>query len=61
MSWERFWEILLGWGFWSRLPGWFITALAASMGAPFWFEMLNKLNAIRSSGTKPKTRAEKTA
>jgi hypothetical protein len=32
--------------------GWLITALAASLGAPFWFDLLNKFVAIRGS-TKP--------
>ena len=38
------------------LVGWFLTALAACLGAPFWFDLLNKtlgLNA-RLSGAKPK-------
>lgn len=29
--------------------GWLITALAVSMGAPFWFDMLNKVMVIRST------------
>jgi hypothetical protein len=29
--------------------GWFITALAATMGAPFWFDILNKVMVIRST------------
>ena len=29
--------------------GWLITAFAASMGAPFWFDMLNKVSVIRST------------
>lgn len=36
-----------------RLPGWLITMLAISLGAPFWFDILNKLINIRSSGVKP--------
>ena len=32
--------------------GWLITALAISLGAPFWFDMLNKLISLRSSGKK---------
>ena len=30
--------------------GWLITAFAVSLGAPFWFGLLNKLVALRSSG-----------
>jgi len=33
--------------------GWIITALALSMGAPFWFDLLNKLVALRGA-SKPK-------
>lgn len=33
--------------------GWLVTALAISLGAPFWFDILRKLVSIRSSGTKP--------
>jgi len=33
------------------LLGWFITALAISLGAPFWFDLLNKLMKLRSSVT----------
>jgi hypothetical protein len=29
--------------------GWLITAFAASLGAPFWFDLLNKLMVIRST------------
>jgi len=35
--------------FWSNWIGYFITALAISLGAPFWFDLLNKLIRIRSS------------
>lgn len=31
------------------IPGWILTALAVSMGAPFWFDLLNKLMQLRSS------------
>jgi hypothetical protein len=33
-----------------RLLGWLITALAISLGAPFWFDVLKKIITIRSSG-----------
>ena len=29
--------------------GWFITAFAISLGAPFWFDILNKIMVIRST------------
>lgn len=31
------------------IPGWIITALAITLGAPFWFDMLNKLMVVRST------------
>ncbi len=31
--------------------GWILTALAISLGAPFWFDLLNKLMKLRSSVT----------
>jgi hypothetical protein len=33
--------------------GWLLTAFAITLGAPFWFDLLNKLVALRSSA-KPK-------
>lgn len=44
--------------FWSQFWGYLITALAISMGAPFWFDLLNKLVKLRSSirpAAEPKT------
>lgn len=38
---------------WKALVGWLITALAISLGAPFWFDVLQKFMAIRQSGNKP--------
>jgi len=35
--------------------GWLITAVAICLGAPFWFDMLNKLISIRGVGTKVDT------
>jgi hypothetical protein len=29
--------------------GWLITALAVSLGAPFWFDLLNKVIVVRST------------
>jgi hypothetical protein len=36
--------------------GWLLTALAISLGAPFWFDMLNKLIVVRST-VKPKEKS----
>jgi hypothetical protein len=39
--------------------GWFISALAISLGAPFWFDTLNRLMNIRSAGPSPAEAAQK--
>lgn len=33
--------------------GWLLTILAVSLGAPFWFDTLNKLSNLRMAGKKP--------
>lgn len=35
--------------FWMPVLGWLITALAVSLGAPFWFDVLNKFIVVRST------------
>lgn len=37
-----------------QLFGWFLTALAISFGAPFWFDLLNKFMKLRTSVGVPK-------
>lgn len=44
---NSFWQIL------SKAVGLFLTGLAVSLGAPFWFDTLNKFVNLRSTGTKP--------
>lgn len=39
---------------WSTLPGWLITIVAVSFGAPFWFDLLSKVGRLKATGTKPK-------
>jgi hypothetical protein len=36
-----------------HLLGWIVTMFAVSLGAPFWFDILNKIITIRSSGKAP--------
>jgi hypothetical protein len=36
-------------GYLSLLRGWLLTAIAVSLGAPFWFDMLNKIMVVRST------------
>jgi hypothetical protein len=42
-SWQWFWKII----------GLFLSALAVSLGAPFWFDLLSKFVNIRGSGPPP--------
>lgn len=42
-----------------RLPGWLITAFAISLGAPFWFDLLNKVISIRNAGKRPDSNSGK--
>ncbi|MDO9106208.1 MAG: hypothetical protein Q7U57_14750 [Methylovulum sp.] len=44
----------------AKLLGWLITALSVSLGAPFWFDMLNKVMNFRSA-LKPQEPGDKTA
>ncbi len=37
----------------SRWPGFLITAIALSLGAPFWFDLLNKMMKLRTSIKQP--------
>ena len=47
--WEEVdWYVVL-----TKLMGWIVTALAISLVAPFWFDLLRKLVNLRSSGNKP--------
>jgi hypothetical protein len=46
-------------GPWTIL-GWLITAAAATLGAPFWFDLLRKVANLRGSGTVPATAPEST-
>jgi hypothetical protein len=36
-----------------KIVGLFITIVAVSLGAPFWFDLLNKLVSLRMAGAKP--------
>jgi len=45
---QAFWQKVL-----EKLPGFLLTTLAISLGAPFWFDILNRVMNIRYSGSKP--------
>lgn len=58
-------QLPLGWGTQQRPAnylvagvGWLLTALALSLGAPFWFDLLGKVSALRGGGTKEATPAQ---
>ena len=38
---------------WETFIGWILTVLALSMGAPFWFDLLNKIMNVRYAGKSP--------
>jgi hypothetical protein len=41
----------------THLPGWLLTAFAVTLGAPFWFDVLNKFMVIRST-VKPREKSQ---
>jgi hypothetical protein len=45
------------WGLLMLVPGWLLTAFAASLGAPFWFDLLSKFTVIRST-VKPREKSQ---
>ena len=42
----------------AKLVGLLMTVVLVSLGAPFWFDLLNKLVNLRATGTPPKTKEE---
>lgn len=38
--------------------GWLLSGLAIAMGAPFWFDLLNKVVNVRNTGTPPRSAAD---
>ena len=47
---------LIGWPApfdWTTVVGWLITAVAASLGAPFWFDLMKQIVNIRGAGANP--------
>jgi hypothetical protein len=44
-----------------HLLGWILTALAVSLGAPFWFDTLNRFMNIRNAGRAPDERRDKSS
>jgi hypothetical protein len=50
--WDGSWW-LVGWNVIVKIVGLLVTALALSLGAPFWFDVLSKFMNIRGAGPKP--------
>lgn len=46
---------------WDHLLGWVLTAIAVSLGAPFWFDTLNRFINIRNAGRAPDEARSKNA
>jgi len=44
-----------------HLLGWTLTAIALSMGAPFWFDVLNRFMNVRNAGRAPDERPDKSS
>ena len=36
-----------------HIPGWILTIIAVSLGAPFWFDTLNRFMSVRAAGKSP--------
>lgn len=50
-AWQAAW--LVKPAFWAKLLGLLLTGIALALGAPFWFDLLNKVISIRASGRSP--------
>lgn len=67
IGWDKGWGALRpgqSFTFWNSLAapllGWLLTAFAATLGAPFWFDLLNKMMVIRST-VKPHEKSQEEA
>lgn len=45
---------------WQNIVGWLVTVFAICLGAPFWFDILNKIANLRGTGPKPTTGSDDT-
>ncbi len=48
-TWNPWSALLYNRSSWETLLGWILTAIAVSLGAPFWFDALNKIMVVRST------------
>ena len=58
-TWYKIGQLALGVG--RRIPGWLLTILALTLGAPFWFDLLSRLSRLRNTGVpeEPKTLSDR--
>ena len=56
-EWSDAWAAVWTAPFWEAPLGWILTAIAISLGAPFWFDSLNKIMVIRST-VKPQEKSK---
>ncbi|MHB8628434.1 MAG: hypothetical protein ACYDBJ_14950 [Aggregatilineales bacterium] len=55
-SWSAHPQLEFDFDWWlKKIIGLLVTAFAVSQGAPFWFDLLNKITNLRSAGPKPDT------
>ncbi|MEH2050399.1 hypothetical protein [Nostoc sp.] len=45
--------LIRSWQVFRLICGWIVSGLAIAMGAPFWFDILNKVINVRNAGPKP--------
>ncbi|MDX1910649.1 MAG: hypothetical protein SFV22_04140 [Saprospiraceae bacterium] len=46
--------------FWEKIIGFMVTALAISLGAPFWFDLLKRVTNLRNAGLPPASSSQPT-
>ncbi len=51
------WYLVAAWAL--SLMGWLVTAIAIMLGAPFWFDLLNKLVSLRSALKPPEDKQKR--
>jgi hypothetical protein len=57
LQWLLRWRDTIGYHF----VGWLLTTIAISLGAPFWFDLLNRFVSVRASGSPPPDEAKPSA
>jgi hypothetical protein len=50
---EAWWAFIKG-----QIAGWLVTAIAVSLGAPFWFDIINRFVRLRTAGNMGTVKSE---